>query len=170
MYLNEVLDEFLNICLDFENEQSTSLSLFVDWFVKTEIEIKRDAYASSNEVQLMTIHAAKGLQSKVIILPDTTSIPKYKKDGILLNNVTRQLIAYQDATFHPLYKKIIAEVELQILQEYYRLLYVALTRAAEKLIICGWINNKTPNKNCWYALINETLQLQGEEATTAANF
>jgi len=158
-YLNEILDEFLNICLEFEDQQSTSLSLFVDWFAKTEIEIKRDAYTNPNEVRLMTIHAAKGLQAKIVILPDTTSVPKYKKDGVLLNMATRKLIAYQGAGTHPAHKKIIDGVELQILQEYYRLLYVALTRAAEKLIICGWANSKNLDQNSWYSLLDETLKL-----------
>ena len=155
MHLDEILDEFLNVCLDFESKQSTSLSLFIDWFVKTDIEIKRDSYATSNEVRLMTVHASKGLQAKVVILPDTTSTPKYKKDGVLFNAAIRKLISYQGAGDHPFCKTLLDKTELQTLQEYYRLLYVALTRAAEKLIICGWSNKKKLHPDCWYTLLDE---------------
>ena len=155
MYLNEILDEFLNVCLDFENKQSISLSLFIDWFSKTKIEIKRDSYVDSNEIRLMTVHASKGLQSKIVILPDTTSVPKHHQDGVLYNAAARRLLAYQGATEHPFCRALLDITNLQVLQEYYRLLYVALTRAAEKLIICGWSNRKKINPNSWYALLNE---------------
>jgi len=155
VHLNEVLDEFLNVCLNFESKQSMSFSLFIDWFAKTEIEIKRDAYASTNEVRLMTVHASKGLQAKVVILPDTTSVPKYNKGGILFNFAIRKLIAHQGASDHPFCKELIDKVELQTMQEYYRLLYVALTRAAEKLIICGWSNRKKISSDSWYTLLDE---------------
>jgi ATP-dependent helicase/nuclease subunit A len=157
LQLNEILDEFLNLCLEFESTQSTSLSLFIDWFAKTELEIKRDSYADSNEVRLMTVHASKGLQAKVVILPDTTSVPKYTRDGILYNAAIRKLIAYQGASDHDFIKGLLQITELQTLQEYYRLLYVALTRAAEKLILCGWSNTKKLNPDCWYALLEEAI-------------
>ena len=161
MHLNEIFDEFLNVCLDFEAKQFTSLSLFIDWFAKTEIEIKRDSYASLNEVRLMTVHASKGLQAKIVILPDTTSVPRYQQDGILFNAAIRKLIAHQGANDHPFCKDLLDRTELQTLQEYYRLLYVALTRAAEKLIICGWSNKKNLDPNCWYSLLNEAMLTSG---------
>ena len=157
MHLNEILDEFLNVCLDFESKQSTSLSLFIDWFSKTQIEIKRDFYTNLNETRLMTVHAAKGLQAKIVILPDTTSLPQSdnKQEGVLFNSATRRLLAYQGATNHPICKEFLDKAELQTLQEYYRLLYVALTRAEEKLIICGWSRNETISSKCWYSLLKE---------------
>ncbi|NRA73895.1 MAG: UvrD-helicase domain-containing protein [Rickettsiales bacterium] len=161
MHLNEILDEFLNVCFDFESKQSISLSLFIDWFAKTQIEIKRDSYTSANEIRLMTVHAAKGLQAKVVILPDTTSTPQSnsKQDGVLFNAATRKLLAYQGATNHSLCKNFLDKAELQTLQEYYRLLYVALTRAAEKLIICGWSNSENVSSKSWYFLLQETAQI-----------
>jgi ATP-dependent helicase/nuclease subunit A len=161
--LNEILDEFLNTCLTFETDQSTSLSLFIDWFAKTEIEIKRDSYADANEVRLMTIHASKGLQAKIVIMPDTTSIPKHNKGGVLYNTATRRLIVHYGANDNIFCKKMLDEYELQTMQEYYRLLYVALTRAAEKLIICGWSNTKKINPNSWYSLLTEVEQCRQED-------
>jgi ATP-dependent helicase/nuclease subunit A len=160
MQLNEILDEFLNVVMKFESKQFVSLSLFINWFEKSEIEIKRDS-CDSNEVRLMTIHASKGLQAKVIILPDTTSVPKSNRDAVLYNTVIRKLIVHQGASDHPFCRNMLDIATLQTMQEYYRLLYVALTRAAEKLIICGWSNTEKINPNSWYALLDEVWNVNG---------
>jgi len=39
-------------------------------------EVKRDAESAGNLVRIMTVHGAKGLQAPLVILPDTTSMPR----------------------------------------------------------------------------------------------
>jgi ATP-dependent helicase/nuclease subunit A len=46
----------------------------------------------------------------------------------------------------------------ETVDEYRRLLYVAMTRAAERLIICGAEGLNRPPRNCWYNLVYEPLQ------------
>ena len=37
--------------------------------------MKREAEAAGNQVRVMTVHGAKGLQAPLVILPDTTAMP-----------------------------------------------------------------------------------------------
>jgi ATP-dependent helicase/nuclease subunit A len=163
-YINEVLDEFLELCLNFEDSHHKSLALFLKWFSSSKLEVKR-ALSTENvdEVRIMTVHAAKGLQAKVVILPDTLSGFQPPIDRILFDSNTGQLIfAGKNANMLEAYTKLSDNIRLQNLQESYRLLYVALTRASERLLICGWSNRKTISKNSWYEVLSE---VQSEQAS-----
>ncbi len=149
------LDELLNLSLAFEKDHTPSLQLFLQWVHQGETQLKRDL-DQSNEVRIMTVHGSKGLQAPVVILPDTTQVPKDTapflwaddlcvlmppKDGDI--SLTRSLRAPQQTTQD---------------EEYRRLLYVALTRAEDQLYICGWKNNTHDlPENCWYELARQGL-------------
>ena len=45
--------------------------------------------------------------------------------------------------------------------EYRRLLYVAMTRAADRLVVCGSIGEKAAPRGCWYELIDQGLSASG---------
>src|SRR5579885_3429363 len=71
----DALDEFLNIALDYERRQPASLQGFVAWLRSANAEIKRDMEISRDEVRVMTVHGAKGLEAPVVFLADTTTPP-----------------------------------------------------------------------------------------------
>ena len=56
------------------------------------------------------------------------------------------------------------------LEEYHRLLYVAMTRARDRLYVCGWSQKETPEKASWYELVDQGLQglLTEAQAMTAS--
>lgn len=69
----EVLDEFMNLVLQFEHP---SLQAFVQWIKENNPEIKNDMQSERNAVRIMTIHKSKGLQAPIVFLVDTNTVPR----------------------------------------------------------------------------------------------
>jgi len=151
------LDEFLNLCLLFQEEKTPSLQGFLHWISQEVIELKRDL-DQSNQVRVMTVHGSKGLQAPIVFLPDTTQPPLdlpplefYEKALVWLPTSAKDI---------PLTKELKQKLREKQQEEYHRLLYVALTRAEDSLYICGW---ETNNQETWYDLVTLGLQKVGEE-------
>ena len=72
---NDAIDEFLNLALDYERRETPSLQGFVAWLREAQAEIKRDMEIARDEVRVMTVHGAKGLEAHTVILADTTTPP-----------------------------------------------------------------------------------------------
>ena len=72
---NDALDEFLNLALDYERRETPSLQGFVAWLRDARAEVKRDMEIARDEVRVMTVHGAKGLEAPVVILADTMTPP-----------------------------------------------------------------------------------------------
>ena len=120
--------------------------------------MKRDLEQSGTEVRVMTAHGAKGLQSRIVFLADTCSIPSQKMaDKIRWGN---GFVLWP--TFKENEEAITAEIadiaRTQSEHEYRRLLYVAMTRAEDRLYICGWKGIRDIDENCWYRLIEKGLK------------
>ena len=64
------IDELLSQSLQYESLEAPTLSGFLQWFVSGEVEIKRDM-GKGNQIRVMTVHGSKGLESPIVILPDT---------------------------------------------------------------------------------------------------
>lgn len=161
MHTNEILDEFIEICLEFEQSMEKSLLSFLHWFNSSRIEIKKEISTESQEVKVMTIHGAKGLQARFVILPDTASIPK-NKDSIIFDQINDIILYNVPENKNTKYQQIIKNLKLNTIQEYYRLLYVGLTRSSEHLLICGHSSSSAPELS-WYNVINETLSNIGKK-------
>ena len=72
---NDALDEFLSLALDYERHETPSLQGFLAWLREAQIEIKRDMEIDRDEVRVMTVHGAKGLEAPIVILADTITPP-----------------------------------------------------------------------------------------------
>ena len=72
---NDALDEFLELALNYERKAPASLQGFMAWLRSADTEVKRDMEISRDEVRVMTVHGAKGLEAPVVIMVDTTSSP-----------------------------------------------------------------------------------------------
>lgn len=151
------IDEFLNLCLRFENEHLPSLQLFIDWVEKDEVEIKRELEQSeADAVRIMTVHGSKGLQAPVVILPDTVRVKAIRNEaGLLLDDVLYYPLKSDE--YETNCRAIKGKEKELSLQEYRRLLYVALTRAEERLCICGYKMHTTPSDESWYELCKANL-------------
>lgn len=164
--VNDPIDEFLSLCLTFESKNAPSLQGFLRWFEESKSEIKRDLERGKNEVRILTIHAAKGLQAPVVFLPDTcrTESPKSKtiieSQSLSPQNSSLPIWIGGQKNAVGLLESAFAEVETQNREESNRLLYVALTRAEDELYISGWQsgrNNDAPQES-WYAMIRDAFE------------
>jgi ATP-dependent helicase/nuclease subunit A len=156
---NDALDEFLNLALDYEARETASLQGFLAWLRAAQSEVRRDMEMARDEVRVMTVHGAKGLEANTVILADTTTEPKGAHPPKLLalsNGAIVWAKRKQDDTDTMEESRVVAE--RAAINEYRRLLYVAMTRAAERLVVCG---SKGPNKipdGCWYQLVEDALR------------
>jgi len=104
-------------------------------------------------VRVMTVHGAKGLEADIVILPDTTSLPEPpSRKGHLLYHEDGVLFPLSDAEAPDIVKRAKLEAEAETLREHRRLFYVALTRARDRLHICGFENKKGIKQGSWYEL------------------
>ena len=173
----DAVAEFLNRALGYEREAEPSLQGFLHWFAAGEAEIKRDLEQSlRDEVRIMTVHGAKGLQAPVVILPDTMQVPS-KQDALLWTVLAGEEDA-PGARILPLWPPRTAddeavaaaeraEAKRRAQEEYRRLLYVALTRAEDRLYVCGWQGKIAPSPDCWYNLVRDGLQSLAEAGEAA---
>jgi len=65
------LDELLRQAQAFSARHVPSLHLFLDWLLSSETDIKREMEQGEDRVRIMTVHASKGLEAPVVILPDS---------------------------------------------------------------------------------------------------
>ncbi len=162
---NDPLDELVNAAFAYEADHWPSLAGFIAWFDAGTGDLKRDSDNGSGQVRVMTVHGSKGLQAPIVILADATGAPgeggdlSLEDDPLELKPDRKRMVPLP-----PLGKDEkqgrIAEAEearkAAMLQEHWRLLYVALTRAEEALFIGGSLNRNeakkgVPHEDSWYA-------------------
>ncbi len=153
----EPVDELLNAALKFARTHPPSLQGFLHWLRQSASEIQREQEQGGGGVRVMTVHGAKGLQAPLVILPDTTSLPPAKR-GLVW---AREPNTGWDVPLWGPRKAVSCQVVDDLgqaerrrdLEEYNRLLYVALTRAEDRLVICGWNNRNPAPPECWYRAV-----------------
>jgi ATP-dependent helicase/nuclease subunit A len=165
---NDALDEFLELALNYERKAPASLQGFMAWLRSADTEVKRDMEISRDEVRVMTVHGAKGLEASVVIMVDTTSSPSDTQRLRLIHlprgNGGEVTVWAGRKADDP---KAVASARTAMLgdteDEYRRLLYVAMTRAADRLIVAGIRpgNSKTLRQFCWYDLADKGLSASG---------
>lgn len=156
---NQILDpleEFITICLAYERTQSGTMRHFLKWFVTGGSEIKRDMDASSG-VRIVTIHGSKGLEAPVVFLIDTVRTPKTEQVLPLTSELVATRPEFPDAWLwlpranDSAQRKIATDELMRVrIAEYYRLLYVAMTRARDRLYIYGYTANKSAPELAWH--------------------
>lgn len=155
----DAIDEFLNLAIRFDTDEPPSLQGFLDWLGRASPEIKRDMDQGRNEIRIMTVHGAKGLEAPIVFLPDTCSVRGMRGAPLLplaegeppvwLIKGATQLDAVNGA------KTARADKDRH---ERNRLLYVAMTRARDQLYIGGFEGTRGREPGCWYDLILNALQ------------
>jgi ATP-dependent helicase/nuclease subunit A len=170
MAARDPIDEMVNSALEFERNETASLDRFLSWFSRGTVDVQRDPGRSGNEVRVMTVHGAKGLEAPVVILADATADPsRLGRTPITLEfdlasgDVAPLLRPRKDERCPPFEEQIAAE-EQRDLEEHWRLLYVALTRAADRLIIAGVApkpkkdGSEARPENCWHVAVERAME------------
>ena len=164
---NDALDEFLELALGHERKAPASLQGFMAWLRAADLEVKRDMEISRDEVRVMTVHGAKGLEASVVFLVDTTTSPAdtHRPKLIHLPHGDARVVVWAGRKAEDPLGVAAARAAMlgETEDEYRRLLYVAMTRAADRLIIGGCMpgNMNTVRKSSWYDLIARGLANSG---------
>jgi ATP-dependent helicase/nuclease subunit A len=161
----EAIDEFLDAALAFDREAAPSLQGFVAQIRSGEAEIKRDMEQGRDEVRIMTVHGAKGLQAPIVFLPDTCMGPRAQNPRLFsLPRVDEPPEEVGHIAWAPKGHSGVAGLadakqasDRADREEYHRLLYVAMTRAQDRLYVCGWRGVNKGDANSWYQLIKNGL-------------
>jgi ATP-dependent helicase/nuclease subunit A len=168
----DALDEFLNLALAYEASETPSLQGFTAWLRAATTIVKRDMDVAREEVRVMTVHGAKGLEAPIVILADTTTRPAGPRDPRLLALPhTRAAPGTPECLVWagPMATDVGPIGQARELartaasDEYRRLLYVAMTRTAEHLIVCGAQGLNGKPKSCWYDLVWDALWQEAVE-------
>lgn len=163
----ELFNEFINVVIEFENTNTNkSLENFIYFLDQINPSIKKELDNASNTVKFLTIHGSKGLESKLVFLLDTSSSNKSNKGNIIKTNLDNLPIIFKfskkNGLFSSFQENIVDKKKSYLESEEKRLLYVAITRAKERLYICS--NYKEKTKPSFYNYIVNSLDIIATES------
>ena len=131
---------------------------FISWIVKDEVIIQKEMeQGTSNTVKIMTVHGSKGLQAPIVILADTTKTKNKSLKSELLWDDDIAYFPTSSSNYESNCKRVKSLNNEAALDEYRRLLYVALTRAEDRLFVAGYTKQKNLDEDSWYALLKDNL-------------
>ncbi len=157
---NDPIDELLNAASMFAANEVPSLQGFIRWFDAGEGELKREATQGGDEVRVMTVHGSKGLQAPIVILADAADNPNSSRASPLdladpAGEGERKIPLPSLSKDEKLGRLAEADERQRAeeMQEHWRLMYVAMTRAEEALFVAGALGakEKEPAPDSWYA-------------------
>ena len=169
----DVVDAFLDTALAHDQAGTPSLQAFLDQLLKEQPEIKREMDRTAGEVRIMTVHAAKGLEAPIVFLVDKCSpafLPQHapalyhwagSEHGGSAADKRREGCYFWVPTSasHNATTRDLRDVEKRRAEEEYRrLLYVGMTRAEDRLIICGYRGTREPTSPNWHAMVSRALE------------
>ncbi len=164
----DAIDEFLALAFTHERRETPSLGAFLAGFGDADHEVKRDLDAGRDEVRVMTVHGAKGLEASRVIVADGCRVDE--RSPLLIPVVTPASPGDAGGLTVPVWSPrkdddppaVAAAREAlkaRAMEEHNRLLYVALTRARDRLVIAPHIgkSQKEPPPECWLAMVTAGL-------------
>lgn len=156
------LDEFLALALRHQQEHPPGLQGFLAWVRNNAGEVKRDLEQARDEVRVLTVHAAKGLEANVVFLPDTVGkLGAQQDDTIFWHDGEPSLPLWPGSKTRDaeLTARLRQDRRADAEREYRRLLYVAMTRARDRLYICGPRPKRGASpEGSWYDLMASAIR------------
>lgn len=162
------LDEFMARALNAGPFGVCNLHAFVHAIETDGAEVKRQPDDAGDVISIMTVHGAKGLERPVVILPQTTDAPKVApQSGLVVTHNAFAMLGSKDDD-DGVSAAVRAEHVARAEAEHLRLLYVAMTRARDRLIICGHASgnaSETPALS-WHRLTGDAMAQLGTPCET----
>ena len=163
---SDVLDEFLSFCLATEQLGLGGLEALIALLEEGGREIKREMDQTRGEVRIMTAHAAKGLEAPVVFLVDGGTAPFSHGHLPRLVPVRSRKRLWHGPGFlwrasarmeNAVTRAAAADIRRRSEEEYRRLLYVAMTRAEDRLVVCGYRGQRAPQDGIWHRLVQSAV-------------
>src|SRR5947209_6733122 len=160
------VDELMAAALDFERKEEPSLERFHAWFARGDVEIQRDPSERANAVRVMTLHGAKGLEAPYVILADATADPanlgrRNPPLNLGIGGEKVPVIRPRKAEMVEPFTSVVADEQTRDLEEHWRLLYVGMTRASERLVVAGIEPTRPLAENSWHKRVERALASLG---------
>jgi ATP-dependent helicase/nuclease subunit A len=147
----------------FGQEGLCTLRHFLARMRRDKESVKRDLGSEEEGVRVMTVHGAKGLQAPVVILADTTGLP-HGRYPVLWTDTRPPMPLWPGALKTERTRALVERERDQALSEYFRLLYVAMTRAQDELHAFGAaLPGRAPSPDCWHARMASAVREIGAE-------
>ncbi|WP_303982127.1 double-strand break repair helicase AddA [Dongia mobilis] len=164
LQVGEAIDELLNLALGFEQNNAPSLQGFRHWLEVSEAEVKRElSDDGGGQVRIMTVHGAKGLQAPIVFVAEQRR-QKPNRPGLFWLGGEADLSMPEipvwvarrelDVDVTSLARN---DIDRRAQEEENRLLYVALTRAEDRLYVCGWRGEKNTAQPSWHDHVSDAL-------------
>lgn len=174
--VDDVLDEFLALTIAYEQAGTPGLEGFLAWMAAAPTEIKRELTNTKGMVRIMTVHGSKGLEAKIVILVDPGAAPvsaihdpAFLPRKRLTNEILPPALVWLPTKADRMdwHQTAIDDLRNGQEEEYRRLLYVALTRAEDRLIVCGWEPKRGAPENGWYEMVSRALKPAATDLTAS---
>ncbi len=162
--VTDPIEELLNAALAFETDDHPSLQRFLDWFDRGEVEIVRDAATQGDMLRLLTVHGSKGLQAPIVILADAALDPDAGNRADMLDWNGLPILPPRKAERQGPIGTVAEEAAKFDRQEHWRLLYVALTRAEERLVVAGSLGPRAKGEvkpESWFSAVEAAMESLG---------
>jgi ATP-dependent helicase/nuclease subunit A len=156
------IDELMTAALEFERNEVPSLERFHAWFARGDVQIQRDPSERANAVRVMTVHGAKGLEAPYVILADATADPanlgrRNPPLDLPVSGGKVPVIRPRKAELVEPFASLIVAEQARDLEEHWRLLYVGMTRASERLVVAGIEPTRGVPENSWHKRVERAL-------------
>jgi ATP-dependent helicase/nuclease subunit A len=161
--VDDVFAEFLELALAHEQSAQPSLQGFLGAMRTRDVMIKRELNERGGGVRVMTVHGAKGLEAPIVILADAASKPDGRQTSrpvyLPLTDPGPLLLHASSKADHVPETMALRDAEAARQQaEYWRKLYVAMTRAEDELYVTGMLTKQAKLDGTWYEAIELALR------------
>ncbi|MEX5727954.1 ATP-dependent helicase/nuclease subunit A [Rhodovulum iodosum] len=154
------IDALLAQALAYERMEVPSLTGFLAWMESDEVEIKRQLDSAGNRLRVMTVHGAKGLEAPIVILPDTLAGEARLRAQVVAGDGGQPLWRGPADQSPPAEAEAVEALRVRQEEERARLLYVAMTRAEQWLIVCG-AGEAPKSGTSWYQKVAAGMERSG---------
>ena len=146
----DAVEEFLFQALEFGRREIPSLERFTNWIEGESLEVKRDMELTSGSVRIMTVHAAKGLEAPVVFIAEREGKPRLRS-SIVWDPDDTAIFKLPEVERPDVVTKLQNEFAEEEQREYERLLYVAMTRAKDRIVVASWQKRPSKEPGSWWS-------------------
>ena len=157
--IDDVVSEFLDLALAHEQSPQPSLAGFLAELRSRDVTIKRELAEIGAGVRVMTVHGAKGLEAPIVILADAASTEEGRDRRAVFMQPSPPLFIHASSKALHIPETIGHRQDAEAAQkaEYWRKLYVAMTRAEDELYVTGYLTKARDGAGSWYEAISDAL-------------